>query len=191
MSALPELINGLPNICGHEAAIAASLQPDRPVFLPKTNLRLESLSATFSIALHMHQPTIPAGLDESPISNLQQMFEHPYEGDNHNAAPFAWCYSRMGDFIPELVAQGCNPRVMLDYSGNLLWGLRQMGRGDVLDNLKRITCDETYSALCRVAWGRCGAMRWCPQLRSLISNSTFKRGSIILRRSLAGKLSHE
>jgi hypothetical protein len=33
---------------------------------------------------------------------------------------------------------------MLDYSGNLLWGLRQMGRGDVLDNLKRITIDPTY-----------------------------------------------
>ena len=144
MSALPELINGLPNICGHETEVIAALQPDRPVFLPDTNLKLESLSATFAIALHMHQPTIPAGADGSLISNLQQMFEHPYDGDNHNAAPFAWCYSRMGDFIPELVSQGCNPRVMLDYSGNLLLGLRQMGRGDVLDNLKRITCDRTY-----------------------------------------------
>jgi hypothetical protein len=72
------------------------------------------------------------------------MFEHQQEGDNHNANPFAYCYSRMGDFIPELVNQGCNPRVMLDYSGNLLWGLRQMGRSDILDNLKRITCDSTY-----------------------------------------------
>ncbi len=144
MSALPELINGLPNICGHETEVTAALQLDRPVFLPTTNLKLESLSATFSIALHMHQPTIPAGADGSLISNLQQMFEHPYDGDNHNAAPFAWCYSRMGDFIPELMSQGCNPRVMLDYSGNLLWGLRQLGRGDVLDNLKRITCDRTY-----------------------------------------------
>ncbi len=144
MSALPELINGLPNICGHESEVKAALQFDRPVFLPKTNLRLESLSATFSIALHMHQPTIPAGAEGALISNLQQMFEHPDEGDNHNAAPFAWCYSRMGDFIPELVSQGCNPRVMLDYSGNLLWGLRQMGRSDVLDNLKRITCNPNY-----------------------------------------------
>ncbi|MCY7323278.1 MAG: glycosyl hydrolase family 57, partial [Phormidesmis sp. CAN_BIN36] len=144
MSKLPELINGLPNICGHETELKAALLPDRPIFLPKTNLRLESLSATFSIALHMHQPTIPSGADGSLISNLQQMFEHPNDGDNHNAAPFAWCYSRIGDFIPELVAQGCNPRVMLDYSGNLLWGLRQMGRSDVLDNLKRVTCDQAY-----------------------------------------------
>jgi hypothetical protein len=32
----------------------------------------------------------------------------------------------------------------LDYSGNLLWGLVQMGRSDILDNLKRITCNSTY-----------------------------------------------
>ena len=72
------------------------------------------------------------------------MFEHPYEGDNHNASTFAYCYARMGDFIPELIAQGCNPRVMLDYSGTLLWGLQQMGRQDILDKLRRITCDPTY-----------------------------------------------
>jgi hypothetical protein len=72
------------------------------------------------------------------------MFEHPNQGDNHNAEPFAWCYSRMGDFIPQLVSEGCNPRIMLDYSGNLLWGLRQMGREDILNNLKRITCDPQY-----------------------------------------------
>jgi hypothetical protein len=50
----------------------------------------------------------------------------------------------MGDFIPQLVSEGCNPRIMLDYSGNLLWGLRQMGREDILNNLKRITCDPQY-----------------------------------------------
>ncbi|WP_430794771.1 hypothetical protein [Trichormus azollae] len=48
------------------------------------------------------------------------------------------------DFIPKLVNQGCNPRVILDYSGNLLWGLRQMGRSEILDNLKPITCDTSY-----------------------------------------------
>jgi len=75
---------------------------------------------------------------------LQAMFEHPHEGDNHNAGVFAWCYTRIADFIPELVSQGCNPRIMLDYSGNLLWGLHQMGRGDILENLKRVTNDPTY-----------------------------------------------
>jgi hypothetical protein len=70
--------------------------------------------------------------------------EHQNIGDNHNAPMFLWCYSRMSDFVRELVGQGKNPRVMLDYSGNLLWGLRQMGEGGVLDKLRLITCDERY-----------------------------------------------
>lgn len=141
---LPDIIDGLPNISGWESEVLEVVNRNAPVFLPTTNLRLEDIKATFAIALHMHQPTIPAGHDGALISNLQHMFEHPHDGDNHNADAFAYCYSRMGDFIPELVNQGCNPRVMLDYSGNLLWGLRQMGREDILDNLKRITCDRTY-----------------------------------------------
>lgn len=144
LPALPELIDDLPNITGWEAEVRSVVSQDNPVFLPTTNIRLEDISAAFAIALHMHQPTIPAGWEGRLISNLQYMFEHPEGQDNHNAGPFTWCYSRMGDFIPELVNQGCNPRVMLDYSGNLLWGLRQMGREDVLNNLKRITCDPTY-----------------------------------------------
>jgi hypothetical protein len=141
---LPEIIDGLPNICGWENEILSVVNHNQPIFLPNTNLKLADINAVFAIALHMHQPTIPAGYDGSLISNLQYMFEHQQEGDNHNAGPFAYCYSRMGDFIPELVHQGCNPRVMLDYSGNLLWGLGQMGRNDILDNLKRITCDPLY-----------------------------------------------
>lgn len=141
---LAELVDGLPNISGWEEEVSEVVNHNEPVFLAETNLRLEEITATFAIALHMHQPTVPAGANGELISNLQYMFEHQGEGDNHNAAPFAYCYSRMGDFIPELVAKGCNPRVMLDYSGNLLWGLRAMGRGDILDNLKRITSDPTY-----------------------------------------------
>jgi hypothetical protein len=41
----------------------------------------------------------------------------------------------MGDIIPELVREGRQPRVLLDYSGELLHGLRKMGCGDVLDRL--------------------------------------------------------
>ncbi|WP_293348815.1 MULTISPECIES: glycosyl hydrolase family 57 [unclassified Microcoleus] len=141
---LEELRSGLPNICGSEAEISAATNSNEPVFLPKTNLRLENIQAGFACALHMHQPTIPAGANGELICNLQNMFENPNQGDNHNAGVFAWCYSRMGEFIPQLIAEGCNPRIMLDYSGNLLWGLRQMGRDDVLNNLKRITCDPQY-----------------------------------------------
>ena len=141
---LSEPKSGLPNICGREAEIQAVTNHDDPIFLPTTNLRLENITAAFACALHMHQPTIPAGSNGELINNLQYMFEHSGEGDNHNAGVFAWCYSRMGDFIPELVANGCNPRIMLDYSGNLLWGLQQMGRDDILNKLKTLACDSRY-----------------------------------------------
>lgn len=134
----------LPDICGKEAEIAAVVNHNDPVFLPTTNLRLEDINAGFACALHMHQPTIPAGANGELICNLQHMFEHQGEGDNHNAGVFAWCYTRIADFIPELVDNGCSPRIMLDYSGNLLWGLQQMGRDDIINNLKRITCDPKY-----------------------------------------------
>ena len=137
-------IDGLPNICGWEKEVETIAHQDKPVFLPTTNIKLENVKAACAIALHMHQPTIPAGANGELISNLQYMFEHPGEGDNHNAGPFAYCYSRMGDFIPELVANGCNPRVMLDYSGNLLWAFQQMNREDILNNLKKITCNPEY-----------------------------------------------
>src|SRR5205823_10312145 len=75
------------------------------------------------------------------ISNLDAMFRDPGSGDNHNATVFADCYGRMGDIIPELVREGRHPRVMLDYSGELLYGLRKMGRGDVLERLRGVTCD--------------------------------------------------
>jgi hypothetical protein len=134
--------SGLPQICGWETELAAIVNHTDPVFLPHTNLRLEQITAGFACALHMHQPTIPSG--DGLISHLQFMFDHPHQGDNHNAGTFAWCYSRMGDFIPELVGKGANPRIMLDYSGNLLWGLCQMQREDILSNLKRLACDPTY-----------------------------------------------
>ncbi|MBE9099238.1 glycosyl hydrolase family 57 [Vacuolonema iberomarrocanum] len=135
----------LPNICGWEAELRSVTQHNDPVFLPLTNHRLEDISSGFACALHMHQPTVPAGVNGALISHLQYMFEHSDEGDNHNAGAFAWCYGRMGEFIPQLVHEGCNPRIMLDYSGNLLWGLVQMNREDILGNLRRITCDPQYA----------------------------------------------
>jgi hypothetical protein len=39
-----------------------------------------------------------------------------------------------------LQAEGGEPRIMLEYSGTLLHGLRRMGADDVIDSLRRITC---------------------------------------------------
>jgi hypothetical protein len=148
MHPIPETINGLPNICGSEAQVEAVTSRRDPVYLHETNLRLDRLQSVCAIALHMQQPLIPAGGNDlrtaDTISNLDAMFRNPGVGDNHNAGVFADCYGRMGDIIPELVNQGKSPRVMLDYSGELLFGLRKMGRGDVLDRLRSITTDHRY-----------------------------------------------
>ena len=61
--------------------------------------------------------------------------------DNHNAEPFANCYKRLADIIPSLIKEGCKPRIMLDYSGNLLWGVNQMGRSDITEALKFLALD--------------------------------------------------
>ncbi|MBW4468405.1 MAG: glycosyl hydrolase family 57 [Pegethrix bostrychoides GSE-TBD4-15B] len=143
-TSLPTAQLDLPPISGWEAEIQQVMAADAPVFLPQTNLKLENIRSGFACALHMHQPTIPAGWQGALISNLQYMYEHPGEGDNHNADPFAGCYRRMGELIPQLVQEGCNPRIMLDYSGNLLWAFEQMQRRDILDALKRIACDPQY-----------------------------------------------
>ena len=132
----------LPPIWGRESEIAAVTDRTTPV--TRSNLDLSQIRSGFACALHMHQPTIPAGSNGDLICNLQFMSEHPNDGDNHNAGVFAWCYERMGDFIPELVEQGCNPRIMLDYSGNLFWGLQQMGRHDILGKLRTLACDDRY-----------------------------------------------
>lgn len=108
-----------------------------------------AIRAATAIALHQHQPLIPAGGDDlgtaTIIGNLQYMMEHQDIGDNYNAPAFAWCYKRMGEFIPQLVDEGKSPRVMLEYSGTLLHGLRQMGYGDVIDALQTITCNADYA----------------------------------------------
>jgi hypothetical protein len=148
MSELPELIDGLPNLCGSEDLIDEVNQRKGPVFLPGSGIDFGNIQSGFGIALHMHQPLIPAGgadlRSAGVISNLKHMMDNQHIGDNHNAPVFHWCYKRIGDFIPQLVGEGKQPRVMLDYSGNLLYGLRAMGLDDAMDNLKRITCDPQY-----------------------------------------------
>jgi hypothetical protein len=157
---IPEMIDGLPNFCGAESQVEQVMRQSRPVFLPETNLRLNEVRSVFAVALHMQQPLIPAGGSDlrtaDIISNLDAMTRNPGVGDNHNASVFADCYGRTGDLVTQLVHEGKNPRVMLDYSGELFWGLRKMGRGDVLDRLRGITCDphlRKYVEWLGTMWG--------------------------------------
>ncbi len=144
---LPETLGDLPNLCGSEDLIAEAVSGSGPVYLPESGVDFERARSLFANALHMQQPLIPAGGDDlrtaEVISNLQHMMNHPEIGDNHNAPVFHWCYKRMGEFIPELIRSGKRPRIMLEYSGCLLHGLRQMGLHDVFDSLRNLTCDPT------------------------------------------------
>ena len=157
---LPEYVDGLPNICGSEEVIAEAMARKGPIYLPECGIDFGRIRSAFSIALHMHQPLIPAGGGDlrtaAVISNLKYMMDNQGEGDNHNAPVFHWCYKRMGEFIPQLVQEGKQPRVMLDYSGCLLHGLRAMGLNDVFDSLRNITSNPGYRRAVEwlgTAWG--------------------------------------
>jgi hypothetical protein len=94
MGELPEYIDRLPNLCGSEQRIEEAITAGRhrPVFLGQTPGDISGIDSAFAVALHMHQPLIPAdGSDlrtAATISNLQWMLEHPDLGDNHNAPVF-------------------------------------------------------------------------------------------------------
>jgi hypothetical protein len=132
-------MNDMPPITGDTEQTA---QVTRSLALG-TGIDVKAVRATFGLALHMHQPTVLGDGGERTaaplISNLQYMLEHPGQGDNHNAPAFLRCYGRVGDLVGALVARGRRPRLMLDYSGNLLWGLTQMGQTDVLAALRSTT----------------------------------------------------
>ncbi|MBL6740523.1 MAG: glycosyl hydrolase family 57 [Synechococcus sp. BS301-5m-G54] len=134
-------MTALPPIAGREDELQTLMRQDAPIWRAHSNLALDRIRSGFACALHMHQPTIPAGGNGALISHLQYMFEHQGEGDNHNAEPFAQCYRRLADLIPQLISDGCNPRIMLDYSGNLLWGVEQIGRTDITASLRHLACD--------------------------------------------------
>jgi hypothetical protein len=155
--------DGLPNLCGSEAMAeraSGETAAGGPAVKSSARPRASNVRNAFATALHMHQPLIPAGGGDlqsaAIVGNLQYMFEHPGEKDAHNAPVFLDCYRRMGEFIPQLVAEGCRPRVMLDYSGCLLHGLRQMGAGDVIEHLRPLARDAAYVPCVEwlgTAWG--------------------------------------
>ncbi|MFZ9621566.1 MAG: glycosyl hydrolase family 57 [Prochlorococcaceae cyanobacterium] len=131
----------LPPIAGREGELQALMRSQGEQQALAAPRNLAAIRSAFACALHMHQPTIPAGSAGELISHLQYMVEHPHEGDNHNAEPFAHCYRRMEALIRQLIDQGCEPRIMLDVSGNLLWGVEQMGRNDIAAAWRELACD--------------------------------------------------
>src|SRR5689334_2290685 len=151
------MVDGLPDLCGSEAEIAEA-SVGRGAAAPFEDR--SEIRAAFGVALHMHQPLIPAGAGElrsAPvISNLRYMMEHPEEKDAHNAPVFMECYARMGGMIRELVAEGVRPRVMLDYSGCLLHGLLEMGAEWVIERVQPLVSEPALAECVEwlgTAWG--------------------------------------
>ena len=145
---LPEYVGQAPNLCGDESLIFEATRGEQFAYLPESSIDFGAIRSCFANALHMQQPLIPAGganlQTAEVISNLQYMMENQGIGDNHNAPMFHWCYKRVGEFIPQLVDEGEQPRIMLEYSGCLFHGLRKMGLDDVFETLERVTCDPAY-----------------------------------------------
>jgi hypothetical protein len=176
MPELPEWFEGLPNICGfdEERQQAVHAHDGRPIFLPESGIDFGQARGACAVALHMHQPLIPAGgpdrgadLRANPlVGNLQFMEGSPYDEDRHNAGLYRQCYKRMGDILPQLAEAGHNPRLMLEYTGTLLYGFQQMGAYDVLDNLKRLARDWRYRRYVEwlgTTWGHAVAPSTPPQ----------------------------
>jgi hypothetical protein len=166
MPELPEFLDGGPNLSGwdREREEATRRGRDRPVFLSESGIDFGRARGACAVALHMHQPLLPAGgpgrgsdaRHEPLIGNLQYMLQSPYEEDRHNAGVYRWCYRRPGEFLRQLADEGRQPRLTLDYTGTLLFGLQQLGAGDVLDSLRAVTCDPRYRRCVEwlgTAWG--------------------------------------
>lgn len=157
MTAIAEYVDGVPNICGSEVTVARHAGKASDAYRSVGGVDFGRIKSAAAIALHMQQPLIPAGGGDlrtaELISNLKYMMDNQHTGDNHNAPVFQWCYKRIGEFVPQLVGEGKQPRVMLEYTGCLLHGLRHMGAHDVIDALRRVTVDPAFNRC--VEWLGC------------------------------------
>ena len=61
--AFPEYIDSLPTIAGHEADLEQAIRDaaTTEVFRPENKIDFGRIKSACAIALHMHQPLIPAG----------------------------------------------------------------------------------------------------------------------------------
>ena len=63
MDELPEYVDEIPNICGSEVVVDTAIKAaiNGSVFLREDSVPFGGVRSAFAIALHMHQPLIPAG----------------------------------------------------------------------------------------------------------------------------------
>ena len=143
MEPLAEYAGGLPNLCLQEPLISEAITAGReyPVFPHDADT--QRAASTFAVALHMHQPILAGGDLHARAGHQQPGVDDGPSGHRRQpqCAGMRWYYKRMGEFIRQLPGEGRQPRVMLDYSGTLLHGMRQMGLDHVFDALGYLTGD--------------------------------------------------
>ncbi len=83
MTTLPEYVEGVPNISGSEAAISAAMAAGKSKSLSNSagGVDFGSVRAAAAIALHQHQPLIPAGGDDLRTA------EHHQQPQVHDGPP--------------------------------------------------------------------------------------------------------
>ena len=67
------------SICGRDQSIQTLMQSPERIWQTSEHHDISHLRSAFACALHMHQPTVPAGPDGQLISHLQYMFDHSDE----------------------------------------------------------------------------------------------------------------
>ncbi len=76
-SNLELLTSAFLDICGLEKEVNLVVNHNQAIFLSRTSIRMEDVTAGFACAFHMHQPAISAGISGGIIGNLQYMFNQP------------------------------------------------------------------------------------------------------------------
>ena len=162
---IPEMVNGLPNLCGCEAQVEAVTARRDPVYLHRDQPQLDRLQSVCAVALHMQQPLIPAGGHDihtaDTISNLDLMCATPAWATittpaSSPTATAGWATSSL-----TWSSQGKNPRIMLDYSGRTAVRSAQDGPRRRARPSAAASPRGTYCAVCRMAGhhvGPCGGL---------------------------------
>ena len=124
MEPLAEYVDGLPNLCGQEPLISEAIAAGReyPVF-PRDG-DLERAASTFAVALHMHQPLIPAddgdleaslgvGLQVLGVVGVPELLQQvrPLDGDRIRLHPLSDQPVTLLQANPHLLGQVVLPAV--------------------------------------------------------------------------------
>ena len=114
------LCRGLPPICGNEEQIERATAERSPAFLVESNIDIERVQSAFALALHVHQPMIPAGAEDLPtaplISNLQYLQERGGDQGSSKACQLVNCYGRIAGLVRGLARMGRSDILAYDFS---------------------------------------------------------------------------